>query len=129
MSKFTGPLRLEHLDADWKRWKLLEPLVWEIDTLGSGKEIVVEAGFIFDGATTPRLIWAVLPPTGAYMRAAGLHDRCLEWLKAGTPNPYAPTRRKADRQFLLAMKACGVSFLVRWAMYLGVRAYAIWRGR
>src|SRR2546426_7470924 len=36
--------------------------------------IVVPAGFVTDFASTPRAIWAVLPPSGRYQLAAIVHD-------------------------------------------------------
>src|SRR4051812_29221534 len=36
--------------------------------------VVVPAGFVTDFASTPRAIWAVLPPVGNYQLAAVVHD-------------------------------------------------------
>jgi hypothetical protein len=36
--------------------------------------ITVPAGFVTDFASTPRAIWAVLPPFGTYQLAAVVHD-------------------------------------------------------
>src|SRR6266850_4958854 len=36
--------------------------------------IIVPAGFVTDFASTPRAIWAVLPPVGQYQLAAVVHD-------------------------------------------------------
>ncbi len=128
MSAFTGPLRVEHLDADWRLWRLLQDLIFEADVKGSGRRIVVPAGFDTDGASIPRVLWALLPPTGSYMRAAAVHDFLCECLNKGLPHPFAPTRAEADRQFLIAMKAIGVIWPVRLTLYLSVRAFVLWRG-
>lgn len=40
--------------------------------------ITVPKGFITDGATTPRIVWSLFPPTGRYFLAAVLHDYLLE---------------------------------------------------
>lgn len=115
------------MDADWRLWSLLEPLVWEADYLGSGKVVRVPAGFITDGASVPRVLWALLPPTGSYMRAAALHDYLLWRLKRGEPNSHVPTRREADRQFHLAMLAIGVNRLVAFVMWAGVRLIGMFK--
>jgi hypothetical protein len=125
MSLFTGPLRLEHLDADWRNWKLLEPLIWEVDEEGSGMVVEVPAGFETDGASVPRLLWPLFPMTGSYMRAAAVHDRLCRLLTAGTPHQHAPTRLAADRQFRLACAACRVPGWQRWFLYIGVRIGAL----
>lgn len=118
MSDFTGPLRVEHMAADWRTWRLLEPLTWEVDHLGSGDFIIVPEDFITDGASVPRLLWWIFPMTGQYLRAAVLHDFLIVCIRAGMPDPHAPKRSDADTIFRDAMKACGVSFLVRWMFYL-----------
>lgn len=128
MSAFTGPLRLQHMDADWRHWRLLEPLVWEVDDLGSGLIVEVPAGFVTDGASVPRLLWWLLPMTGSYMRPAALHDYLCDRVGKGNPHPHAPSRYAADRQFLIAMKAVGVAAPVRLVMYAAVRFAAIVRG-
>ncbi len=125
MSAFTGPLRLEHMGTKWRLWKLLEDLIWEVDAEGSGKVIVVPAGFVTDGASIPRLLWALLPPTGGYLRAACLHDRLLRLIAEGTPDLYVPTRAIADRQFRLACRACGTGWLTSMILYAGVRIGAL----
>src|SRR5438132_13707846 len=57
--------------------------------------IVVPAGFVTDFASTPRAIWAVLPPTGRYQMAAIVHD-FLYW-------DQSCTRDQADALLRIAM--------------------------
>lgn len=123
-SAFTGPLSLTQIDADWRLWRLNEPLLYEVGALGSGRLIEVPAGFVTDGATVPRLLWSLLPAWGTYSRAAAVHD----YLCKSLPHRHAATRLAADRIFLDAMKVCGTGRLVRWIMYLAVRSFAIARG-
>lgn len=119
MSTFTGPLRLEHQNANWRRWKLLEPLAWD----AGGNLVIVPTGFETDGATVPRFLWPLLPMTGRYLRAAVLHDFLYSRLRQGTPHPYVTTRKAADRLFLDAMRVVGVERPRRWILYLAVRAF------
>ncbi len=60
MTSFTGPLRLDF--GDWGSGVgriaiLLEPLTW--------RGITVPTGFMTDGASVPRILWAWLPPVCA----------------------------------------------------------------
>jgi hypothetical protein len=57
--------------------------------------IVVPAGFVTDFASTPRAIWAVLPPFGTYQLAAVVHD-FLYW-------DQGCTREQADALLRVAM--------------------------
>lgn len=123
MSTFTGPLRLEHQNANWRTWKLLEPLTWEAEA----GTIEIPAGFETDGASVPRFLWPFFPLTGRYLRAAVLHDYLWTLLEAGAPHVLAPTRAAADRQFLHAMRAVDVARPGRWVLYLSVRAYGFFK--
>jgi len=93
--------------ADGRRWTLLEPYHW--------RDFVVPAGFVTDFASTPRAIWAWLPPTGRYMGAAVVHDYL--YVVNGC------TRAEADRVFLEAMQDAGVNVVRRRLMYWAVRAF------
>lgn len=128
MSRFTGELTITHLDADWKRWRLEQPLVYEIGSLDSGKVVTAPAGMVSDGASVPRFLWAILPAWGRYSRAAVIHDHLCDRIANGDPHEFAITRKRADRIFLEAMKVCGVKRPIRWAMYFAVRLFAIYRG-
>jgi hypothetical protein len=79
------------------------------------KTVIVPIGFKTDLASIPRVLWNVLPPLGRYDRAAVLHD----WLyRTGQ----GLTRSQADSVFREAMGVDGVGGLVRFTLYLGVRA-------
>ena len=61
---------------------LVAPLLYQIGR--SAFVITVPAGFVTDFASTPRAIWAILPPTGRYQLAAVVHD-FLYWDQGCTP--------------------------------------------
>lgn len=124
MSAFTGPLTITHLDTDWREWRLEQPLIYEVGELGSGRVIEVPAGFITDGASIPRILWALLPTWGRYSRAAVIHDYLGTRLTEGRPHAYGQTQKVADEVFLEAMEVCGVSVSVRFTLYLSVRIAA-----
>jgi hypothetical protein len=66
-----------------------------------------------DGASTPRLIWGIVPPFGRHWRPAAAHDH---WYR----NTQYPKIR-CDALFLEAMESCGVSWFWRHVIYWGVK--------
>lgn len=123
MSAFTAPLTLTQLGGgDWRRWRLEQALRYEVAALGSGRVIEVPVGFVTDGASVPRWLWAVLPAWGRYSRAASIHDYLLDCLKRGAPHAEAPDRRAADAIFHAAMLDSSVNRQVAFVMWLAVRA-------
>lgn len=122
MSTFTGPLRIEEITPG-KRWRLMDPIRFEAGAEGSGQWITVPAGFLTDGATLPPFLRLFLAVWGSYGRAAALHDYLYARLRAGDPHPLAPTRRAADAEFLLAMRACGTRPALARLMWAAVRLF------
>lgn len=113
-----APLRVEHLGLDWRNWRLLEPMSW--------RGITVPAGFISDGASIPRPLWAILPTTGPYLTPAFFHDYLIRmWRRSrdtfDDPHPLAQTRKACDDFLLAAMIEVGVGAWTRWIIYQGVR--------
>ena len=80
-------------------------------------QLTVHQGFDFDGASVIRPLWSIVgsPMTDGYQRAACLHDA----LYASQLFP----REICDQFFLDAMKADGVRYTKRYAMYWAVRAF------
>ncbi len=129
MSAFTEELTVTELDLDWRRWRLEQPLIYEVGAEGSGLAITVPAGFITDGASVPRALWSLLPSWGSYSRAAVVHDFLCVALDRGAPLALAPTRREADAIFYEAMGVCGTPWLTRLAMWAAVRLFALAAGK
>jgi hypothetical protein len=75
------------------------PMVYYIEN--TGVPVTVPAGFVTDFASTPRAIWAVLPPFGTYQKAAVIHDY-LYWMQECTKD-------QSDEILYLAMKESNVS--------------------
>lgn len=126
MSVFTDNLDLRELTgANAKNWQLLQPFMYDVGSEGSGNTITVPAGFITDGASVPRFLWALLPSWGSYSRAAVVHDFLCALLNKGTPHPLAPTRQRADAILYEAMVVCGTGVVIRWTIWAAVRAFAI----
>lgn len=80
-----------------------------------GQRITVPEGATMDGASTPRVLWRVLPPFGNYWMSAGLHD----WLyrQSDLPKP------RCDALFLEAMLDEGVVEWKAHLIYLGVHLF------
>ena len=95
--------------GDKVRYRLLE----DITLLG----YTAKAGFITDGATTPRCLWGFIPPVDAYFAAAVIHDYLLTELKF--------KRKKADDVFYQGLKFLKVNIFIRTLMYAGVRLNSI----
>jgi hypothetical protein len=111
--KFLTRLCLEHIGG--VRHRVCHPLVFEAK---DGHTFVVPAGFVTDGASVPRLMWALYPPFGDdYEPAAVLHD----YLYAHAEAFEGLTRRDADDIFLEAMTAAGFRASGRRAIYWAVR--------
>ncbi len=54
-----------------RKWEVGED--WEYE-LPDGQRIVIPKGFIFDGASIPRLFWGILSPTGILLIPGLIHD-------------------------------------------------------
>ena len=113
MSSFTSPLILEFVDG-WY-WILNKEFTYRIGDENSELAIIVPLGFKTDFASIPRLFWRVLPPCGAYGKAAVLHD-FLYATQTGT-------REWCDDIFLEAMEVLNVPSWKRRTMYKAVRLF------
>jgi hypothetical protein len=84
--------------------------------------IVVPAGFVTDFASTPRAIWAVIPPTGQYQLAAVVHD-FLYW-------DQGCARQQADELLRVAMSESNVKPFERDIIWQAVRRFGetAWTG-
>jgi hypothetical protein len=108
--------------SDGRNFTLLTPLVFQC---ADGRMFRAMIGATTDGASTPQVGWNLIPPFGAYWRAAVLHDaayRCaLEqqqvnatWVRVMLP------KDQADALLLEAMESCGVDFATRETIYEAV---------
>ena len=78
----------------------------------SGELITIPAGTTTDGASTPQAVWNVLPPFGAYWKAAVLHD----YLYRVTKRP----KHECDDLLKEAMESLGVDEPEILTIYAGV---------
>ncbi len=107
-------LRLEHIPAQkwWQptMWRLLQDVTFDI--------CEVPAGFTFDGASIPRVLWWLFSPSGRYMKAALLHDYLIE--------TQTVSRAQSAQMFYKEMEKLGVILWRRAAIYWGVCLYNVY---
>ncbi len=126
-------------------YKLVEayPYSW-VHTDKVQRVITVPEGFLYDGASVPRLVWSLsgITPDGLIRAAALVHDFIYRHEGRLPRNSYGVLlndryvdysdhrwqRVDADRLFARIMREAGVPTLKRRAAYLGVRAggWASW---
>ena len=101
--------------------------VHKCEYVGKDQVLHIPAEFVTDLATVPRLFWALLPPTGAYEKAAVLHDVLCTRLAVAYRYGQRATvsSRDTDGLFRRVMRECGVRFVTRWVMWAGVRYGAL----
>lgn len=94
-------------------WTMAAPLVCTWSEGAEQHRIVVPVGFDHDLASVPRVFRSLVPVIGKWNKAAVIHDWCYEkrWR----------SREAADALFLAGLKASGVGWLTRNAMYAAVR--------
>lgn len=116
MSRFPGLRFPDHLDLRYvggDEWKLLVRFraVWR------GGQVTVPVGFVTDLSSIPRRFRSLIPVVGPQNLASVIHD----FLYDPERRPAGWTRANADLIFLEGMKAAGVRWMRRRAMYLAVR--------
>lgn len=107
MTEIDVTIILPTSSRDWPLYVLLN----DMEFFG----YTVPAGFVTDGATVPRIAWAMLPPVHEYFPSAVLHDWMIE---TGYP------RKLSDRVFRDSMISLGVNKYRARLMYAAVRSYA-----
>ena len=127
MSSFTGLLKVE-FNLDGSRQRLLEPLIWEVDEIGSGKMVTIPAGHISNGVSVYWFLGWVFPRSGGRAdRPARLHDYLIMLILDGYPHPHARSLRDAHEQFRIALLACGYSRLTARIAHLAVSVYSFFK--
>jgi len=114
-------MRVEILE-NGREVQLIEPIIFDL----GGAPVEIPAGFRTDFASSPKIVWAWIPPWGKYSRAAVIHDFLIR-------NKIV-SRGEADDLFLDHLVEAGVSKLKRNVMWAAVRFYStvlepigIWR--
>lgn len=127
--KLPDVLQLNYIDGD--KFELNAPyrVTWEED--GSKFRIEVPKGYITDLSSIPRLAQSVIPVIGRQNGPSVIHDFIYEpmdpMLTDGKTHQLIGWKKEeADMLFLEAMKAAGVHWLRRNAMWMAVRFGGYW---
>jgi len=118
-----------------RRYELMQD--WKCDLLGRGFTFIIPKGFIFDGASIPRIFWNMLSPSGYLFLAGLLHDfiykyrfvyvySAIESLDGGEPRIIKDwfNQEEADHRFeALANKICMGAHNFTKAAYLTLRGF------
>lgn len=80
----------------------------------------VPEGFLSNGASSPRLFWAVISPATRYFEASVLHDYLLQVHKN---DPEVVTLEVCNKSFYQCAKDYGANPLVAYVAYKLVSAY------
>ncbi|WP_157936927.1 DUF1353 domain-containing protein [Geodermatophilus chilensis] len=97
---FADRVRLRYVGRGWYESTAPTNYVWRDGVID--RVITIPAGTRSDLASTPRIMWWFIPPTGAYEDAAFVHDEgCVE-LRRAYDEGRAPqmTSREVDALFL-----------------------------
>jgi len=120
--------RAYELVADW---------TYEWECGGIRRRITVPKGFVYDGASVPRIVWTLtgILPDGLIRAAALVHDWLYKHRGRLPPGSYqqlhrgawvnrdrAASREEADRLFARIMREAGVGKARRRMAYVAVRA-------
>lgn len=106
-------------------WVLHQDVVYSV----TGAALLIPAGFVFDLASIPRLLWWVpgYAPFELGTTAPLVHDYLYRYRGSVPPTNIVPyrefTRRQADRYFLDEMERTGVGAARRRIVWLAVRAF------
>lgn len=114
---FLSILKLIPSAADEESWVLAEQFSYQYKE----KVITVPAGYVTNLASTPRVIWNIIPPFGYYSKGAVIHD----WLYSNTGDlpDLKYTRKDADEIFYSAMIESGVNRFKAKMIYSAVRLF------
>ena len=123
LSRFTGwPLTVEYIDG--RRWRVHRDIAYRT---AAGEVSTVRAGFVFDFASVPRILWPLAAPAGDGHNLYGLAAAWHDWLYAHRKiGGRLISRREADALFLEIMLYAGVRPWLARAMSRAVRAFG-WR--
>jgi hypothetical protein len=113
---FNSPLIVE--DDTGFPFTLKEPLSYTSPLLHA--TLLIPIGFKTDFASIPQILWNILPPVGAYDKAAVVHDFLYAHERI------TQKRKLADQILREAMEALHVIEWKRKAIYWGVRIGGWW---
>jgi hypothetical protein len=129
MSQFLAPLRVEEIEGDDCRWRLLEPCVYHLKELNGPEWVMAGKGFETDFGSIPRFLWWLpsFHPNGRFRRAYVIHDKLyqepviLNRSAEGVVSVRICHRDEADEILLEAITVLGANWVAKRLIYRGVR--------
>lgn len=128
-TNFSGPAMISYaFDAssvlDTDLYRVMKGFRYYVGEPGSNKWVDVPRGYLTDGASVPRVLWAVIPPWGRYGAATIVHDILCEYLSLTLDGrPCTITREQADNVLFEAMQVLDVSAEQYRLIHTGVANY------
>lgn len=124
MAGFLSPLRIEEIEGDDRRWRLLDACPYHLRAPDGQEWVDVPAGFVTDFGSIPRAFWWMpgLSPFGKLRRAYAVHDKLYQAPVVRTATTArAIGREEADQTLLEACDVLGANWVNRRVIYRGVR--------
>ena len=109
----------------FRKWEILED--WYLSVDWADVYYLIPKGFVFDGASIPRILWMVFSPVGILFIPGLLHDFVYRYgvilvlpKKEGIPVPLEYTRSESDAFFKkIAIMVNGFKYL-NWLPYMAL---------
>jgi len=126
MARILNDLDLVARKLDGDKWQLIDDLYYHVGGPDSTEVIIVNKGFITDGASTPWGVRNLWPKDGTYTPCAAVHDLLYRYQGIlpidNFTGPYMTySRKRCDRIFIEAMKVKGVGWFTRQSFYTALR--------
>lgn len=128
-TRFSAPLWIEYAHEESTLlgkdlFRVVKTFRFYVGNKDLGKWVEVPRGYLFDGASVPRIFWGIIPPWGRYGAAAAVHDILCEYLLLTfMGKPHKISRAEADRIFAEAMEVLDVPKDTRDKINLAVGTY------
>lgn len=107
-------------------YRVMEDFYFYVGSPNSGKRVFVHKGYLVDGASSPRIVWSIIPPWGTYGPGTIVHDLLCEYLilsENGVPKKI--TRKECDQIFFETLDVLGVDRLDKFLIKLSINSYRI----
>lgn len=126
-TRFSGELQThdakEASEILGGKYKWIDPgFEYYLSDDNQDEKVVIERGYLSDGASVPKFIQWMIPVWGKHGQCAVVHDKlCETW----TTNKRKLTRKEVDEIFFESMKVAKVNPYRRKAIEIGVTAYRL----
>ena len=128
-TRFSGDVMISYANKESKTlgrdlWRVMKGFKYYVGAENSPQWVDVPRGYLMDGASVPRALWAFIPPWGSYGAATIVHDILCEYLQLTVEGaPCKITRKQADDILLEAMGVLEVDEGTKDTIYRAVSMY------